>query len=118
MICIHTEIRPAGGDRVSLRVVYQSPAVIRRLPFSSGGCTVASVGSGRPFIGFVGGVLTVGLRGPGCGDAYRNEPVTAVFPGRVPEVLQAARRIVSELRVACRGDAAGTRTGDPAVGGC
>ena len=76
-ILVHAEIR-ADDAAVTLRVVHQAPKATARLPYTaSNGVRLAVVGSGRPFLGLVGGVLTLGLRGGQCPDAYRHLPVTA-----------------------------------------
>jgi len=106
---LHVNAVPVALDRAAVRVVMQSPEVAKKLPFTaSDGTVVGVVGSGRPFIGYVGDKLTLGLRGPGCPDAYRQESVT----GTVPDAAQAARSTrlaVKELRVALREDAIETR---------
>ena len=89
------EAAEASGGLLQARVVMQAPGVCSRLPFrASNDVTLSVVGTGRPFVGIVGGKLTVGLRGPSCPDAYRNSPVV----GRVPDAMQAARSVKAAVR--------------------
>lgn len=123
MTHIHANIR-ADDARLAMRVAHQGPAVAKHLPFRTDACDVTCVGTGRPFIGLVGGRLTVGLRGPGCPDAYRQEPVVAAVPDAKRHAA-AAKSAVSALRRACQADEAEARTAFhkmvasiPAIGGC
>lgn len=124
MTHIHANIR-ADDSRLAMRVVHQGPAVAKHLPFHTEDCDITCVGSGRPFIGVVHGKLTVGLRGPECPDAYRQEPVVAAMP-EARRHAASAKSAVSALRRACIADEAAVRTafhkmvaGLPAIaGGC
>ena len=108
MTHIHANIR-SDDSRLAMRVVHQGPAVAKHLPLHTDGCDITTVGSGRPFIGIVGGKLTIGLRGPECPDAYRQEPVVAVMPNAKCHAA-AAKSAVSALRNACRADEISART--------
>lgn len=123
MTHIHANIR-SDDTRLAMRVVHQGPAVARHLPLHTEDCDITTVGTGRPFIGIVGGRLTVGLRGPECPDAYRQEPVTATLPDAKRHAA-AAKSAVSALRRACQADEREARTAFhrmvvsiPAIGGC
>ena len=95
---LDVQVKPVSPSRVALRVVYQNPQVSSRLPFTaSDGTVLTSSPSGRPFVGVTPRGIVVGLRGPDCPDAYRNEPVEADVRD-APRVRQAARNAVKELR--------------------
>lgn len=95
----HLDVRPTpDGLGLSVRVVSQMPAVAKSLPFTAAdGTVVGVVGSGRPFIGFVGDRLYVGLRGP---EVSTNDPVLSHFRNQneVAQAAKSAKAAVSELR--------------------
>ena len=94
MIHLHLSTRAIAPQQLAFRVVYQRPHL--PVPFTaSNGVEIRELPSGRPFVGYIGETLVIGVRGDTtCPATYRSQAVVS----RLPDADTVERQVKQALR--------------------
>lgn len=87
-----------GQRKLEVRVVYQNPRVLARLPYQAkNGVLLTRFPSGRVSAGLAGGHPVVALRGPSCPLGNWRDPATVEMPEAAKRALE-IREAIAEFR--------------------